>query len=77
MEASLLFDKKMEFSVSMDQYQKEWKGEVFHTSLFFPVASCIDALHIYWIFTYPVLFSEDAQGGWEKEVLMTRVENEP
>lgn len=67
---SLLFDKETEFSISMDQYQKAWKGEEFLPSFF--GSSCIDALHIYWIFTYTVLCSEVAQWGWKEEVLITR-----
>lgn len=41
------------FHIYMDQHQKVWKGKDFLTSFFFfLVASCIDALHIHWSFTY-------------------------
>lgn len=50
---------------------KRWRVSHF----FFSVASRIDALHIYWIFTYLVLFSEDTQSGWEEKYWWLELEN--
>lgn len=39
------------------------------------IATCTDALHIYWIFTYIVLSLEDAQWGWEEKSWWLELEN--